>query len=230
MPRGCPPESRRSAAVAPHRLCWPSWRDTLTEVEDAVTESTNVINLRTVSGLSDWISSYLSSRSLGVAQAQLGGFLWGKPQEYMVNSPVFSLFSVKMPLLLIHGVKDTTVAVAQSEEMFYGLQLLKREVILVEYKARDHGNFLETEDPWDRVTGWFDALLATITCHRTRRPRSFATHAMKNPASDRTFLRTTGARGQPEKGAKDFFQAAAVFQVAYSGFFARRQRGSSRSS
>jgi dipeptidyl aminopeptidase/acylaminoacyl peptidase len=126
--------------------------------------STNCIVTRTnrfraavsMSGLSDLASEYLDVNSLLVGQAQLSGSLWERQDEYIKNSPVFALPSVKTPLLLFHGKRDTGLHSTQSEEMFYGLRLLKREVTLVEYKDGNHGNYLDTEDMWERTLKWFD--------------------------------------------------------------------------
>lgn len=128
--------------------------------------STNCLITRTMrfkaavslAGLSDLISMYLSQNSFGTGQAQLGSTLWENRERYINNSPVFHLEKVETPLLLMHGLKDRSVPPEQSNEMYYGLRSLNKEVVLIKVKNGDH--YIYTQPGvWEQIFRWFDEFL-----------------------------------------------------------------------
>src|SRR5262249_16905036 len=100
-------------------------------------------------GPSDWVSIYgLMGKDGSALLASycesdkgipgLGGPPWRNPHQYIENSPIFHLDSVRTPLLLIHGGVDPDVPPSQSEEVFVGLSRLGREISYVRYEGEGH--------------------------------------------------------------------------------------------
>lgn len=96
-------------------------------------------------------------------QGSMGGSLWEFRQRYIENSPIFYLDKVSTPLLLVHGVTDTTVPAFLADEVFVGLRRLNKEVLYLKYQAGEHGtssfNSMDSIDYFNRFISFFDERL-----------------------------------------------------------------------
>jgi dipeptidyl aminopeptidase/acylaminoacyl peptidase len=94
-------------------------------------------------------------------QGQMGGSPWEFPERYIENSPIWHLDRVTTPLLLIHGAMDSRVPVAQSDEVFAGLERLGKEATYVRYAKEDHviERPAAVVDFMNRMLQWFDSRL-----------------------------------------------------------------------
>jgi len=110
-------------------------------------------------GPSDLASMYLSEASLGVLQARIGGSLWDFPERYADQSPIFHLDKVTCPVLLLHAADDLTVPFSQSMEIYYGLEMLGKEVMLLRYPKNRHAFPGVEASYWPRILEWFDFYL-----------------------------------------------------------------------
>ena len=93
--------------------------------------------------------------------ASRGSFPWNNPELYVGQSPVYSADRITTPLLLVTGDSDTNVPPGESHNMFTALQLLGREVELVEFPGQDHW-IIDREQRyvwWDTMLAWFDKWL-----------------------------------------------------------------------
>jgi dienelactone hydrolase len=89
------------------------------------------------------------------AQGRMGKTIAEAPDRYVLNSPIFGLENATTPLLLMHGVEDSTYDVSQSEEMFVALATLLKPVALERYRNVGH----VPKEPWrwwGRALDWFD--------------------------------------------------------------------------
>jgi dipeptidyl aminopeptidase/acylaminoacyl peptidase len=120
-------------------------------------------------GLYDLISAYgqmsrdWAARGVGLSeegQLLLGGPPWQFPLRYLENSPVLHLDRVGTPVLIVHGVLDDFVPVAQSDELFVGLRRLGKQAVYARYEGEGHwqGSWghANAVDYWNRVLEWFD--------------------------------------------------------------------------
>lgn len=116
-------------------------------------------------GVSDLTSNFLGRSTVGRkligSQWPMGGPPWEKPDAYVRNSPVYHLQRVTCPLLLLHGERDDTVPVDQSEEMYRGLAFLGKEVELVRYRRQGHNPTTDEEiaEWWERTLNWYDSYI-----------------------------------------------------------------------
>ncbi len=85
---------------------------------------------------------------------------WEDPQRYVENSPFYHADRIKAPLMLVVGGEDG-VFVPQSEQMFYALDELGREVTLLTYEKEAHGlkAAASVADFWPRLIAFLDAKL-----------------------------------------------------------------------
>ena len=80
---------------------------------------------------------------------------WEQPERYRINSPLWSVASVRTPLLLVHGDQDY-IPIQQAEEFFTALYRQDKRVQLARYAGEWHtisarGNVL---DMWRRFEAW----------------------------------------------------------------------------
>ena len=93
--------------------------------------------------------------------ASRGSFPWNHQDLYVGQSPVYAADRITTPLLLVTGDSDTNVPPGESHNMFTALQLLGREVELVEFPGQDHW-IVDREQRyvwWDTMLAWFDKWL-----------------------------------------------------------------------
>lgn len=79
--------------------------------------------------------------------------------EVISKSPSRAAANMRAPVLLLHGVNDSVVPVAQSREMAKALKLLAKPHTLVELPGEDH--WLSRSDSRTRVLTEMEAFLAT---------------------------------------------------------------------
>jgi dipeptidyl aminopeptidase/acylaminoacyl peptidase len=80
---------------------------------------------------------------------------WEQPNRYRINSPLWSVASVKTPLLLVHGDLDY-IPVQQAEEFFTALYRQDKRAQLVRYAGEWHTISARTNvlDMWRRFEAW----------------------------------------------------------------------------
>jgi acylaminoacyl-peptidase len=90
-----------------------------------------------------------------------GSFPWNNPELYVEQSPLYHADKITTPLLLIHGNADTNVPVGESHYMYTALELLGKEVELVEFNDQDHHiNSRQARfDWWNTTMARFDMKL-----------------------------------------------------------------------
>lgn len=93
-----------------------------------------------------------------LGQGRMEKALSDAPERYVLNSPVFDLQNVTTPLLLIHGTRDASVSIQQSEEMFEALAEAFKPVAIVRYHGERHIP-KESWKWWERALDWFDEYL-----------------------------------------------------------------------
>jgi len=94
-------------------------------------------------------------------QGRMGATLWEHPELYLENSPVLRADRISTPLLMMHNLKDGSVAFSQAVELFTALRRLRRPVWLLQYDEGLHAVFSEkdTHDYTIRLTQFFDHFL-----------------------------------------------------------------------
>jgi len=94
-------------------------------------------------------------------QGRIGATLWEHPELYLENSPVLRADRISTPLLMMHNVKDGSVAFSQAVELFTALRRLRRPVWLLQYDEGGHAVFRENDkhDYTIRLTQFFDHYL-----------------------------------------------------------------------
>ncbi len=95
------------------------------------------------------------------AVANADQFPWNRPDVFVERSPLFSADRVTTPLLLTHGTSDPNVPPGESIQMFTALELLGREVELLEVWDQAHW-ILERDKRilWSKsIVAWFDRWL-----------------------------------------------------------------------
>jgi acylaminoacyl-peptidase len=64
---------------------------------------------------------------------------WEVPDRYMEMSPLTYVADIKTPVLIMAGEKDLRCPVSQSDQLFYALKRLKREVEYIRFAGEPHG-------------------------------------------------------------------------------------------
>jgi dipeptidyl aminopeptidase/acylaminoacyl peptidase len=124
-----------------------------------------------VAGPIDLVSFYTGSPRLGMRnmafseakgtyQLNMGATLWQQPQKYLQNSALMFADRITTPLLILSGGQDHNVPVPQSEEMFYGMRRLGKDVEWVNYANGGHCMPYSSEEDFRdynrRIVEWFD--------------------------------------------------------------------------
>lgn len=98
------------------------------------------------SGVSDFPANYLSYRNNGISnmfkyeadQYRMKGSLFQYQDQYIENSPVFSVKNIKTPVLIFHNDKDRAVPFEQGMELFFALRRLQKPAWLINYSGEGH--------------------------------------------------------------------------------------------
>jgi dipeptidyl aminopeptidase/acylaminoacyl peptidase len=115
-----------------------------------------VVNLTAFQGsMSKWASWHFTGY---VGQfSGINGMPWQDPEAYVMNSPISFLDRVKAPVLLM-GATDSTADAQTTEEIFHGLQGLRKPAVYVTYRNESGGlrNSNNIRDFLQRSHDWFD--------------------------------------------------------------------------
>ncbi|MFM8962710.1 MAG: alpha/beta hydrolase family protein, partial [Sphingomonadales bacterium] len=94
-------------------------------------------------------------------QSRIGATIWGKPELYIENSPLFHLPKVQTPLLIMANDKDGAVPWYQGIELYNGLRRLGKPCWMLNYNEDDH-NLTKLANKYDlsiRMRQFFDHYL-----------------------------------------------------------------------
>ena len=69
---------------------------------------------------------------------RIGGSLWGYPERYIENSPLFYLHRVTTPVLFMANDNDGAVPWYQGIEFFVAMRRLGKEAYMVNYNGDEH--------------------------------------------------------------------------------------------
>ncbi|HEX04033.1 MAG TPA: S9 family peptidase, partial [Bacteroidetes bacterium] len=114
-----------------------------------------ISNLASYWGMGYWGVYYME-------KAAAGSYPWNTPQWYIDHSPLYQADEITEPMLLLHGLADTNVPAAESEQMYSALKVLNRDVVYIRYPGENHGiastrtKYLETKR---MHIEWFDKYL-----------------------------------------------------------------------
>ncbi|MGI8633658.1 MAG: alpha/beta hydrolase family protein [Solirubrobacterales bacterium] len=97
----------------------------------------------------------------GVVTALLGGQPGSVPERYRVANPVRSL-PLGVPVLLTHGLADTTVPPRRSREFAAAARRKREHVEVVEVPEATHRTILDPRgEAWERVCAWLPDAVAS---------------------------------------------------------------------
>jgi dipeptidyl aminopeptidase/acylaminoacyl peptidase len=71
-------------------------------------------------------------------QGGMPGTPWQYRSTYIENSPLFYLYKVETPLLIVHGALDDSVPATEADSVFVSLRRLGKEVVYVKYGGEGH--------------------------------------------------------------------------------------------
>jgi dipeptidyl aminopeptidase/acylaminoacyl peptidase len=88
------------------------------------------------------------------------GTPWDNPLYYLEKSPITYVKNITTPLLLISNESDLRCPIAQAEEMFTALKLLRKTVEMVRIPNESHelsrsGQPAHRVERYERMNGWF---------------------------------------------------------------------------
>lgn len=91
-------------------------------------------------------------------QGKLRATPWAARDRYVENSPFFYLDRVTTPLLIVHGTKDTAVAIEAGDELFLSLRRLGKQVEYAKYLGESHviTERANVVDYANRMIEWFE--------------------------------------------------------------------------
>lgn len=95
------------------------------------------------------------------SQSRIGGTIWQKPLQYLLNSPVFFADRVQTPLLIMSNDADGAVPHSQGIEFFTDLRRLNKPSWLLVYNGEAH-NLVQRKNRKDlsvRLAQFFDHFL-----------------------------------------------------------------------
>jgi dipeptidyl aminopeptidase/acylaminoacyl peptidase len=89
---------------------------------------------------------------------QFQKYPWEDPMEYAVRSPLHYVANVKTPTMVMTGEADLRTPMAQSEEYYRALKMLKKETLLVRMPDEYHGWRRPSHQLLQQLylTAWFD--------------------------------------------------------------------------
>jgi acylaminoacyl-peptidase len=81
--------------------------------------------------------------------------------KYLRMSPIHYVQAMKTPLLILHSTEDHRCPIAQAEELYTALKILKREVEFVRFEGESHGlsrggRPKNRRERLERIAGWFE--------------------------------------------------------------------------
>ncbi len=127
----------------------------------AVTQTNRFAAAAAGAGIVNWQSYYGQNRIDGWMLPYFGASVYDDPAVYAKSSPLTFIKSVRTPVLVLHGERDSEVPAPQGYEFWHALKTLGVPTQLVIYPDEGHGFFREEskKDRIFRVLNWFDRWL-----------------------------------------------------------------------
>ncbi|MBK9257365.1 MAG: S9 family peptidase [Saprospiraceae bacterium] len=97
-----------------------------------------VVNMISAYGGIRWESGLSRMFQYEMAQSRIGESLWDNPILYLENSPIFSMYNVNTPVLILHNDADGAVPWYQGIEYYMALRRLGKECWLLNYNGEPH--------------------------------------------------------------------------------------------
>jgi len=97
-----------------------------------------VVNMISAYGGIRWETGLSRMFQYEKTQSRLGETLWGNPQLYIKNSPIFEMDKVTTPVLIMHNDADGHVPWYQGIEYFMALRRLNKPAWMLNYKDEPH--------------------------------------------------------------------------------------------
>jgi len=120
-----------------------------------------VVNMTSAYGGIRWGPGIVRQFQYEKTQSRIGATLWERPDLYIKNSPLFSLPSVKTPLVIMSNDADDAVPWYQGIEYFTAMRRLNKKIWLLVYNNEAH-NLIERKNKKDiqiREQQFFDHYL-----------------------------------------------------------------------
>jgi dienelactone hydrolase len=116
-----------------------------------------ITNLVSNYGAHHWSSGIAETDHIETGQQRMEVPLWEDLPAYIRNSAVFSVSTMKTPLLVAFGDNDGTVHWHQGVELYNIARRAKKDVVLLVYGGEDHSNRRKANqmDYHRRIVQWF---------------------------------------------------------------------------
>ncbi len=116
-----------------------------------------ITNLVSNYGNGHWSSGIAETDHIETGQQRMEVPLYDDLQAYIRNSAVFNVANMTVPLLLEVGNQDGTVFWHQGVELYNIARRAKKNVVMIEYNAEDHGlsQYKDQKDYQQRILQWF---------------------------------------------------------------------------
>ncbi len=116
-----------------------------------------ITNLVSNYGNGHWSSGIAETDHIETGQQRMVVPIYEDLQAYIRNSAVFNIQNMTVPLLLEVGNNDGTVFWHQGVEMYNIARRAKKNVVMIEYNAEDHGlaQYKNQKDYQQRILQWF---------------------------------------------------------------------------
>lgn len=134
---------------------------TQTNIYKAAMAGAPVSNMTSAYGGIRWASGRCRTFQYEETQSRIGGTLWEKHENYILNSPLFFVPKIETPLLIMHNDKDGAVPWYQGIELFNAMRRLDKPVWMLVYNGAPH-NLKRRADMKDltvRMQQYFDHFL-----------------------------------------------------------------------
>ena len=116
------------------------------QINYLVTQTNKFAAAAPAAGASDLVSGYNSiwrNKSAQwiseIGQVRMGKSLWQDSSVYIKYSPIFQVYKVETPLLILHNKDDEAVSWSQGIEWFTALRRLGKKSWLLQYDGEAHG-------------------------------------------------------------------------------------------
>lgn len=134
---------------------------TQTNMYKAAMAGAPVSNMTSAYGGIRWASGRCRAFQYEETQSRIGGTLWEKHENYILNSPLFFVPKIETPLLIMHNDNDGAVPWYQGIELFNAMRRLQKPVWMLVYNGAPH-NLKRRADMKDltiRMQQYFDHFL-----------------------------------------------------------------------
>ncbi len=149
--------------VDPDRMAVAGWSAGGTLTNKLITFTDRFKAASSGAGVSDWVSMMAQTDVLTRRTFWFGGTPWDKDADlnsFLNQSPIKDIAKVKTPTIFFVGEKDTRVPLAQSQEMYRGLQHngVPSKLVIGPGEDHDGGNWKlhHMFDKDNRELEWFE--------------------------------------------------------------------------